>query len=671
MKNFYCLLLLVLLIACQKEEIKPITHPRFSIAFVQDIDETGVQFAANVYDLGSEEIIEHGFVYDKLPDPRFDFSEWVKQEGSPKEFFELKAEHSMAKGQKYFVAAFMRTPQSVIYSKAVEFESSGSVGFIFDGMDIPEEVYFEDEITIYGKNIGRNKNNYEFFVQGERGTVEELGEESIRVKLPFVFPFSADQQTFEFSIKNLDKTYTVIKNLKFRNPEFENVASFYDFRDTIRIKGQNLRTKDVSLFLYEGTSRISIPILSATDNEIAFLLKAKFHSYSPPLKLEIRRKEYDMSGKVNFTKTNVTGDRSYDVITSKPFDLEGENFNPFNPHIHQVIKVGGESLGEILGVLDNQRLSLRISDNGQLERQMTFRLKTFGSLSNNSFQVNIRDAYLRHTPGRANRAGLSGTLLSHGNKGYLFMGNRIIQIDPKMKSLQDLYQDRDVVDFVRIFATSAPTGEMILGALGQDGLQYLYSFDPVRNTVRKIAELPGNDFNFKAAFATENYLYFEGGAYVDGWGAGHEGYNLKVNLSSGEVIELDKKYIGYELGVALKSFYYRGELYGLSHDPWSKKSQLHKFDPLSERWQVLKSYPFFLHIRASELFTLRDFAYGLGDKDFRINMQSLEVEFVSNSEVPHHNNPLPPMVFTSNERFYQYFPYNDVFMEYDPQYFQY
>jgi hypothetical protein len=155
---------------CQKEEdVKPATNPRFSVAFIQEIDESGVQFAANVFDHGSDEILEYGFVYSQTAVPLVEKDEVVRESGKPGQVFELKGIHSMKVGNQYQVAAFMKTSKGIVYSKVISFISKGSLGFIFSEFVSPDLVYFGDTVVVKGSNFSKSLSNYRVMVQGVPG----------------------------------------------------------------------------------------------------------------------------------------------------------------------------------------------------------------------------------------------------------------------------------------------------------------------------------------------------------------------------------------------------------------------------------------------------------------------------------------------------------------------
>ena len=129
---FIGLLVLSLLNACEQEELSPRTNPRFSVAYIQELDDSGAEFASNIYDFGSDEITEYGFLYSLNDYPTLSNSEIVSQQGKPEKEFTLKAKHSLVKGKVYAVVAYIQTTSERVYSEPFGFVSQGAPGFIFE-----------------------------------------------------------------------------------------------------------------------------------------------------------------------------------------------------------------------------------------------------------------------------------------------------------------------------------------------------------------------------------------------------------------------------------------------------------------------------------------------------------------------------------------------------------
>ncbi|EMS35206.1 hypothetical protein C943_02281 [Mariniradius saccharolyticus AK6] len=115
------ILFVLFLSACAEVELAPRKNPRLSAATVQKIDPVSVRFAAKVYDYGTQEVVEYGFVYNDKPTPRVGDGITISRAGKPDDFFELETAHTMVPGRKYLLVAFMRTTNGITYSGIVEF----------------------------------------------------------------------------------------------------------------------------------------------------------------------------------------------------------------------------------------------------------------------------------------------------------------------------------------------------------------------------------------------------------------------------------------------------------------------------------------------------------------------------------------------------------------------
>src|SRR5690606_3760609 len=101
-----------------------------------------------------------GFLYSTEAVPRFDNSEVVKGSGKPDRSFSLKATHSMVSGNTYFVVAYLKTTNDVVFSQPYEFKSLGSAGFVFEKFEHKEQIYFGDTIKVLASNLSQTASLY-------------------------------------------------------------------------------------------------------------------------------------------------------------------------------------------------------------------------------------------------------------------------------------------------------------------------------------------------------------------------------------------------------------------------------------------------------------------------------------------------------------------------------
>jgi len=243
-KQIILLVIVALVGACETAELAPRTNPRFSVAYIQDIDATGAQFASNIYDFGSEEISEYGFLYSIHELPRFDNSEVIRQAGKPEKHFVLKGEHSMVNGRKYQVVAFLQTASGVVFSAPQSFVSQGAAGFVFERMEYKEPMFFGDTITVYGSKFSNNGSNYSVTFQHKEAKVIDFQSDSFKFIIPEFYDFSTyapDQDVVPISIQVLDKKVEMNLHIPFKDAEFDELEiQHIDYGGSVVISGNYL-----------------------------------------------------------------------------------------------------------------------------------------------------------------------------------------------------------------------------------------------------------------------------------------------------------------------------------------------------------------------------------------------------------------------------------------------
>ena len=79
---------------------------------------------ANVFDYGSDEIIEYGFIFNSRSQLDIEKDEVVKESGSPGKSFTLMSNYSLDQSKTYYVKVFIRTNKAVVYSDVISFKSN-------------------------------------------------------------------------------------------------------------------------------------------------------------------------------------------------------------------------------------------------------------------------------------------------------------------------------------------------------------------------------------------------------------------------------------------------------------------------------------------------------------------------------------------------------------------
>jgi len=666
MKNYFYLFCSLLLMACEKDEIKPRTNPQFSVAFIQDIDETGVEFAANIYDYGSVEILEYGFVYDMNSNPRVDRSELVKAEGRPDTFFSMKALHSMVKGQKYNVAAYIKTTESVVYSAIMTFVSEGSTGFVFEKFEMPEPLYFGDTITVWGKNMSRHPSLYQFFIQNAKADIIEVNEDNFKVKIPnvFVFPRAPDLP-LDFQIKVADKILKISEKVKFKAPIFIIEPTNFDYIDTLTIRGQFLESNEVLIRYVANNTSYNIAPLLTTSEEIVFLPRVHFKSLEPEFTLTIRGETYSFKNfKIN--PTEIKAGQNFNQLLYSPFSIKVTNPNPYFPQIHRLYSPAISNLNLIPTRIEKGFITYQISSssNGFYPRNLKLAINTLEHITDR-IEFSANDAGLKYMGASLSIENSRG--ISHAGKGYLFLKEEIKVVDPTVRTIDKVATIPDSNHPAALFLIKHTTGKIYMGGYNRNGDRVLRSFDPVTKSVVLLGAIPSNVKNPKAAYVTDRYLYYEGtystysfitNRYSD-W---EEAYRFDLQTSEWQKLDNENDHLGNFF--YWRTFTFEGDLYTFRRDPSDGSLKIQRFDPSTERWQVLYTYSYNGDI--FEVFVLGEFVYyNVQGSKYRVNLRNWEREKVSNINFYFSNH----LSFQSGSKFYIYA--SPFFYEFDPEFFTY
>lgn len=142
----------LLLSNCEQENANPRSYPRVNTLQVTNISEKGASFRAELYSLGTEKIIDHGFVWG-TSDQTITYSDRVNigpcdSTGT----FQANVTTSLRKDLKYIVKPFIQTADHIIYGAPVTFKSLGSGAPAILSFE-PHSAAWLDTLYIKGKHF--------------------------------------------------------------------------------------------------------------------------------------------------------------------------------------------------------------------------------------------------------------------------------------------------------------------------------------------------------------------------------------------------------------------------------------------------------------------------------------------------------------------------------------
>jgi hypothetical protein len=137
---------------CKKDNQTPRSYPRLRNTVVSDITEKGAGFAADLYSMGTEKIIEHGFVWGTT-DPNIHYSDRIQLGPCDTPgIYSAYIASTLRKDIKYIVKPYVQTADHVVYGIPIDFKSLGSSAPLIYDFE-PHTAEWLDTITITGKNF--------------------------------------------------------------------------------------------------------------------------------------------------------------------------------------------------------------------------------------------------------------------------------------------------------------------------------------------------------------------------------------------------------------------------------------------------------------------------------------------------------------------------------------
>jgi hypothetical protein len=671
--------------SCQKEEeVKPATNPRFSVAFIQEIDIEGVQFAANVIDYGSDEILEYGFVYSQAITPRVGKDEVVRQFGKPSEFFELKGVHSMKVGETYRVAAFMKTSRGIVYSKVVNFVSKGSLGFVISEIESKGSVYFGDTIEVKGSNFSNILGNYRVTLQGMPGRVFGVSEKGFKFALPTLFPFGEKQVTqglYDFEISVAGKVLELEYPLNFREASFQiDPNQTINYEDIVEIEGSYLTSETIEVkYIAENGNEYLLPIVDFSTSMIKFKPVAKFLNPNPEIQVTVRGKKYSILNAFKLKAPEIDPEQVFTQKVFSGFRVSGKNLNIHYPEWNS-LSFAKSDLNYVITSVSPTTLSFELLDgeSGYFPRENEIYFNNAGQNSTNYVKVRFTDPvlpFMRADQVFKEQVGVGGGV-SMGDYGYFFRVKSIYKFTPSTRKMEFVAGIQTPELLANIFTLKSPNGKIYSGGHAENvffnqSSPEIFEFDPSNNTLVKLPKIPSDVIQPFSVYATDKYLYYEEGFKItpaEGYVEVNERWRFDFALRIWEKLDgqIEIKDYSYDF----KTFWYNGKLYKIGIDnELGGFNVLKEFDPIQDLWitKVILSYNFQLYTEVIPIIGNEAFLASF-NLIIKLNLDTFQESIVKNIEQysegfsPYQIMPIDGKLYSTNGYRIQ---------EIDPAYFTY
>ena len=173
------------ILSCEKEaEIQSKDYP-YVVTNSPNVSSEGAVFTANIKSLGNQKIYEYGFVWSTESGPTIQNSNKLYENQPEKGSYSYNLNSGLAKGQPYFVRAYIHTDQYEVYGNERSFISQGSLLPVIRSFE-PKYGLVGTKVTIVGDNFAISKNGNTVKFGSNEAIIDSFSENRLIVTVPLV-----------------------------------------------------------------------------------------------------------------------------------------------------------------------------------------------------------------------------------------------------------------------------------------------------------------------------------------------------------------------------------------------------------------------------------------------------------------------------------------------------
>jgi hypothetical protein len=249
----------IFLKSCEKDKYQyPVVHT----GEVTNITSEGAMFHGRITEMGSEEIVDHGFVWGTVKEPNLRNSNSIRLGKPGNEIFDANAQTGFIEGQKFYVRAFVSTPDIIIYGREIPFISKGGKSHELIDFE-PKEGRWGDTITITGNYFSQITENNIVRFHTYMSRVIEASNNTLKV----IVPEELDNVLSTISVSFHDHIVIHEDDFHILPPVIDSISPITGTKDTfITIYGQGFHIADNNNKVFLDT--IELEILESSRNRI-------------------------------------------------------------------------------------------------------------------------------------------------------------------------------------------------------------------------------------------------------------------------------------------------------------------------------------------------------------------------------------------------------------------
>jgi N-acetylneuraminic acid mutarotase/signal peptidase I len=503
--------LLSILIKCDKDEITSRNYPRLKTLLVTEITSEGAKFSAEIIYRGDFEVINYGFVWSESENPTLENSDRVVySENIQTNHFFKTIETTLKKEVSYFVKAFIKTDDYIVYGESMDFFSLGSkapeIKTIYPGHGT-----IGDTITIKGSSFSYLNSTNKVYFDGIESTIISSSDTLVKVIVPVV---GKDSVSVSLSILGNISEYDGVFDLT--TPIIEDfIPKQGAIDDTITIAGKYFSYLPESNIIKIGGIQCSI--VSSSKNQIKAII---------PPSLDIQNAvSLTIGGQVNISNKQfkflppiINSFDNTEVSFGEEVTMSGHNFSFISEN--NLIFLNGVQ-AEVLNAT-KENILFKIPNNLS-NAENTLTLKVAGRELNYEF-INIKVPVIQS---------IEASVISHYNNGNLTVsgknfnplaGKNSILLGDQQATIVSSSNNQIVIEFPRsiipkVELSVLDTLDVTVTVLDQSSVLEKSLIIDYKSTWTKMHDFPGNPRIFGAYFSINDkgYIGLGGGDEFDNW----------------------------------------------------------------------------------------------------------------------------------------------------------
>lgn len=525
LRNLLLISLLSLLVKCNKDEVTGRDYPRIKTLPVTEITPDGARFNAEIIFRGNFEVINYGFVWSEYINPAIENSDRViYSDNIDSKNFTETIETALKENVSYYVRAFIKTKDFIVYGENISFLSLGSKAPKIQDV-FPLEGTVGDTITIRGKNFSYVNQNNDIFFNNFKTKALASTDSLILVVVPEITtPTNIISVSVTGNSAGFPDSFIITTPLIYSvHPES------VTFADTIEINGDCFSQLIEANKVFLGNTQASV--ITSSKKRLKIIVPNELEKSSNELRIVLGGREAVFESVL--IKPPAIFSINSDLIQT--FDVEnmtitGENFNPlpqknkvsFGEHQVKIISSTGTQL-----VVEFPRSLIPLREVSVFETlDVSVSVLDQNFTLEEALRVDYKSTWtkMRDFPGNPR---IYGAYFSIGDKGYIGLGG-----GSEFGSwYKDFWEYDPVTDiWIRLedfpgdarnkFATFV-IGEKAYIICGTKGNQYtpdynlseVWEFNGITRTWTRKNDFPGGARFSPFGFSIGSYGYAGGGAY--------------------------------------------------------------------------------------------------------------------------------------------------------------